>query len=425
MNKKLVDRLMGLKKTGLFDIFGSSVIVKVIGFLSSIVLVRLVSKEQYGVFTVSWNIYSIAMLASGLGAMYSMLQMASENNRDAIKKTAIYSYSWKYGLMSSFIICGIIILLGLFFPFSVKGANKLMLIMGMLPVFQFCVEYQSTYFRTERLNRLFSISNIVNVGMVLLFSVIGALIFNEKGFIFGRYIAYAILAVIGWLIWKVPAEFNKSSLQKKDKRDFSHIAWVSMTIAGISQLLYLIDVLVLGIVVPDETVVASYKVATIVPTALSFIPSALVTYIYPYFAENKDNPDWCIKKYRQLTIIIGSCNFVISSVLFAFAPFIIRIMYGSEYADALIPFRILSVSYFFSGTFKTIAGNLLVTQRKLKYNTFVAVLSGALNILLDVVLISNMGSVGAAYATLSIVILTSALNTGYLLHVLTKRKEEL
>ena len=64
-----------------------------------------------------------------------------------------------------------------------------------------------------------------------------------------------------------------------------------MVINALSQLLYLLDLFVIGIVDPQETIIASYKVATVIPTALIFIPNSLVIYIYPYFAEHKDDTE--------------------------------------------------------------------------------------------------------------------------------------
>ena len=86
MFKKLEVIIKKLKNTGLFDIFGSSIVVKIIGFMSSIILVRIVSKEDYGTFTIAWNIYSIAMLATGFGASYAILQLGCENIKDTTKK---------------------------------------------------------------------------------------------------------------------------------------------------------------------------------------------------------------------------------------------------------------------------------------------------------------------------------------------------
>ena len=424
MFKKLEVIIKKLKNTGLFDIFGSSIVVKIIGFMSSIILVRIVSKEDYGTFTIAWNIYSIAMLATGFGASYAILQLGCENIKDTTKKNRIFHYGWNYGITANIIIGIIIILLGFFFPFSVHKVAPLMFMMCFLPLIQFAVEYQAMYLRVEQKNHIYAIANIINVGLVFLFSMVGAYIIKEKGFIIGRYFAYILLVIIGIKYWNIPFSLKKSNISYTEKKDFRYVALISMINGGISQLLYLIDILILGIVVPNESVIASYKIATIIPTALSFIPTALVTYIFPYFSKNRNNGKWCLKRYGQIIGIMAIVNGIISMVLLIFSPVIIKIMYGNHYLDAVIPFRILVINYFFSGTFRSIAGNLLVTQRKLEFNTFVAIISGVLNIIADIVLILRFGAVGAAYATLIIVILCSSLNVGYLLITfINKRKK--
>lgn len=47
-----------LFKTGFFHIFGSSVINKIVTFASGIILVRILSKEEYGVYTYAENLLS-------------------------------------------------------------------------------------------------------------------------------------------------------------------------------------------------------------------------------------------------------------------------------------------------------------------------------------------------------------------------------
>ena len=412
------------KTTGLFDIFGSSIIVKVIGFLSSIILVRLVSKESYGIFSYAWNIYSIVMLMSGFGALYAVLQLGSEKPDDIVFKKNIYQYAWNNGAGINFFLGVVLLGIGLFLPLKISNAALLLCLMCFLPFVQYGSEYQTMYLRTERKNRQYGQANILNVGLVLIFSVIGAVAWEEKGFIFGRYVAYIALAIIGILAWRVPIAFKRVKLDKQSKKEFWYIALVSMINGGISQLLYLADVFVLGIVISDEIMIASYKVATTIPTALSFIPTALVTYIFPYFAKHKDDGKWCLKYYGIVTACMATLNGAIVLVLVFGAEFIIGFMFGTQYLDAVLPFRILAINYFFSGTFRAIAGNLLVTQRKLGFNTFVAFFSGIANIILDVVLIIKYNSVGAAYATLSVVLLSSFLNVGYLLYVYFKKSRK-
>ncbi len=116
-------------------------------------------------------------------------------------------------------------------------------------------------------------------------------------------------------------------------------------------------------------------------------------------------------------LYLGLFNALLSLVLFLFAPFIISVVFGEQYLDAVVPFRILCVSYIFSGTLGTISGNLLVTQRKLKFNLFVSVLSSALNTVLNCILIQKYGAAGAAWATLFTAVVSSAVSTSYLLYV--------
>lgn len=417
-----------MKKTGFFDIFGSTVFSKVVSFLSTIVLVRLVTKSQYGIFTYSWNIYSIAILFSGCGMCSAILQLACENHNDVKSKNAIYSYGMKYGALFNILLCIIILLIAFLYPFKLDGIRTMLLILALLPMAQYFSDYQIAYLRTEKKNHQYAILNCLNVTLVFAFSVMGAFIIQEKGFVVSRYIAFIILILFGYYAFHIPFNFRKDKITKQQSKDMWHIAVVSMINTGISQLLYLLDVFVLGIIIPNSTVVASYKVATIIPTALSFIPIALVTYVYPYFAENKNNSKWCLKRYKLILLGMGSINLFISLVLVIFAPMIVKLAFGSQYSDAVIPFRILSISYFFSGTFRVIAGNLLVTQRKLGFNFIVAFSSGLLNIVADVILIMNMGSSGAAIATLIVVIFTSVLNVTYLFysfsHVGRKKNSE-
>lgn len=422
---RLRELLTKLRNTGFFNIFGSSVLAKAITFLSSIVLVRLVSKSRYGIFTYSWNIYSIATLFSGLGMISATLQICCEKSGNEKEKNDIYSYGMRAGTFVNLFLCLVLLLIGLFFPFKMEGVKLMLCLLAALPILQYWNDYQTAYLRIEKRTKAYASLNVLNVLLVFLFSIVGAIFIQEKGFVISRYIAYAVLVFVGYRVCRIPFHWRGGALPIKQKADLWQIATVSMVNTGISQMLYLLDVFVLGAVIPDSSVVASYKVGTIIPTALSFIPGALVIYLYPYFAENRRNSKWCLQKYKLILLGMGSVNLMISTILVVFAPFIIKLMYGAQYLDAVVPFRILSVSYFFSGTFRVIAGNLLVTQRKLGYNTFVAVISGAVNVIADVVLITKMGSAGAAWATLAVVLLTSVLNVSYLLYTFSKAGKDL
>ena len=205
---------------------------------------------------------------------------------------------------------------------------------------------------------------------------------------------------------------------------FRNISIISLCNNALSQLLYLFDVFVIGVVIANEEILATYKVATIIPTAMMFVPQSVIVFVYPYFAEHRLDKKWCISNFKKLMVYFNLANIVITAMLVAGAPIIIRLVHGAKYLDAVPAFRILSLSYFFSAGFKSISGNLLVTQRKLKYNLFVSIMTGVVNIITDYILVSYMGSIGAAYTTLAVVILAGLLMTPYLLYSFNHIKED-
>ena len=99
---------------------------------------------------------------------------------------------------------------------------------------------------------------------------------------------------------------------------------------------------------------------------------------------------------------------------------VIRVFFGEAYAGVVPLFRLLAVNYCISGTFRIPAGNLLVTQRKLKFNLMTAILSGCVNIVADYLFITRWGAMGAAMATVLVVLITSVMNTGYLIYTFKK-----
>lgn len=421
--EKLLPKIKTLFKTGFFHIFGSSVINKIIAFMSSVVLVRILTKAEYGVFTYAWNIYSIILIFNGMGIESGVLQVSSEHSGDTEFGDRASNYGIRFGIKFDLFLGVIILLIGLFAPLKIEASREILCMLCILPMSQILFQMTTTYLRAQKRNQEFARLTVLNTALIFVVSAGCAFIFREKGLVFGYYAAYLSSFVVGLLIYHIRIFNNSMPLDGEERKGLLKIAVISMTNSGLSQLMYLLDVFVLGIVDPQETILASYKVATMIPSALAFIPLALITYLYPYFAEHRGDGNWCLKRYKQILLGLGGLNLLISVVLFTGAPMIIRLLFGEQYLDAVSVFRILSVNYFFSGTFRILSGNLLVTQRKLKFNLFVAIVSSLTNVVADYFFIQWWGSIGAALATVLVVYVSSVLSTTYLIHTFRQNRE--
>lgn len=419
--KTITSKVKQLFRTGFFHIFGSSIINKIIAFLTSVILVRILTKAEFGVFTYAWNIYSLIIIMNGMGIESGVLQVSSERSGNLEYANRVSNYGVRFGLKFNCILFVIILCVGLFAPLKIDGTRELLCMLCILPMAQLLFQLTTAYLRAQKRNQEFARLTVINTIIILVVSAIGAVVLREKGLILGYYIAYVSSFLIALVFFRVKLFNDSTALNKSESNALLKISAITMINNGLSQLMYLLDVFILGIIDPEETVLASYKVATMIPTALGFIPLALIVYLYPYFAEHQNDKGWCIKTYKQTILGFGLFNMIIAIILFFGAPIIIQIVFGPQYLDAVLIFRILSVNYFFSGTFRILSGNLLVTQRKLKFNLFVAIVSSIINIITDYLFIQWWGSVGAALATSLVVLVSSCLSTFYLIHVFLKK----
>ena len=411
--------------TGFGHIFGAKTINQVFAFASNFILIRVLSKGEYGIYSYAFNIYSFFALAIGFGMESACMQVCSEK----LKASEDADRNMRFGILfgSGFnLILGVLIVLGaMFIPLPLAGVREVLWLFALMPLVTSLFNLAQTYFRYHLMNAEYSKCSVLNTGLILIGSVAGAVFFQTPGLIIFREAAMLLTVFLSVWIYRFPLKriLTAARISVKEKLDMLKLAAISMLNIATGQLLYLIDVFLIGVLISDELIVASYKTATIVPNALLFIPTALVVYIYPYFAQNQDDKGWVRQKYFLVLKYFGIFNLMISLMLIILAPLIIRILFGAQYLDAVAAFRILSLSYFFSATFRKTTGNLLVTQRKLHVNFWIGVMEGVLNIVSNWFLIQFMGAVGAAVTTLVICIVSSAVSVGYFITYLSKSGE--
>ncbi|HHP5737872.1 oligosaccharide flippase family protein [Bacillus paranthracis] len=412
------DLIKKIKNKGFFHIFNASFLNKIIQFCSGIFLVRVLTKEDFGVYSYAQNILNMVLLVSGLGTIYALMQFGSESTDDS-KRNVYFRYGLKIGFIFNFLLMIGIILFSNFFPFEIERAQHIVLLMCFMPICMYAFELIQTYFRTGLYNVEFSKLSTTNTFFIFVFSILGAIVYGIQGVVVSTYIAYTLSIVLGiFLIKKKNIWSSVSKLNKGEKVDFLKYSSVSMLNNAISQLVYLADLFIIGILIKDVNIIASYKAATILPFALNFIPISLMTFVYPYFAKNKDDKIWIKEKLLLMQKFLIIFNLLLSIFLIISAPLVIKIIFGEQYLDSVNIFRVLCISYFIASSFRIPAGNILVMMRKVNYIFYVNLVTGILNIGLDIILINQFSIWGAVTTTIIIIMTTSILYNIYLYRIL-------
>lgn len=255
---------------------------------------------------------------------------------------------------------------------------------------------------------------------------LGAWFFGIAGTAVGKYLSYLMPIVIGFCWMKKhdsAAAGDAFILPSVKKKEMVKYGLLIVLTNSVSSVLSYFDTYLVGKIITDEIVLADYKVATVIPHALNFIPICCMTMIYPYFVEQKDDKKWIIKNTHKIQLLLGVISLAISVGGFLLAPYIIRFVFGEQYITAVPVFRVLMLTFFISCTFRIPIGNVLTMMHLVKVNFWLSVAECGVNIVADVILIKKLGSIGAAYATFFITVLSSVLS-GIYFHLFLSRKKE-
>ena len=419
MIQKLLKKLRGMGKEGLFHIFGSGAFAKIGGLISSVVVIRGLPKAAYGSFVDANNLYSYLAAFIGLGLHNAVMQYCSENISDD-RRHAIYGYSLKSGMLGNFLLTAAVLGLSLW-----KGAmgqtteaNYLLMMCG-LPFITYLDHYFQIILRVKLKNADYAKTNMVYVIFHVGGNIVMTLLWGVPGLIFSMYLAHGIASLrSAWVLNRdglfAGIRTTPVRLERKDHREYLNYALVYALTTFASAVLVLLDVTCLGLVLGEAEILADYKVAATIPSACLFIPGSLTIYFYPKmvkaFSESRSTGAAQLK--NLVKIYLGVNGFITLGMLVA-APLVIWLIFGDKYANVVPIFRILSVNYL-AASMRNLTSHVFAVLKKVKANLVFSILSGVLNIGLNLLLIPRLGSPGAAYATLTVTCFILMLNGIYL-----------
>ena len=391
----------------------ASGINKLISLLLSIVIVRILSKEEYGLFSFAFNKVSIIMVFSGFGITSGILQFCSESI-SLEKKKQYYKFGLVFGVIANLILCLLLFLYGATGSMEMQGSTEYLFYLVMLPLVAFCYEFGNTVLRTQ--DHMVEYANSTNINSVVFaaVSILLAVLIGVYGYIIGYYTSYII--AVGYIMWVLFSGqglgiWKSIKIQWLDIKPLLSFSIICMLTNSLSNVLGYIDWEMVGQIIPNAEVLAAYKIGSGIPSQATFITAAIVTAVYPNFAKNQGNYPWLKTNISKLLLGLLVINGIVAAVLFFGAELIIQILYGPEYSDAVLMLKISSVGYLLSSTIRIPFGTLLLSMRKVSFNLVVCAISGVLNVILDLLLIPKYGSMGAVFTSVIVILVSGVMSS--------------
>lgn len=418
--KLKINEITSNLKVSILSSFSANVINRIVSMLSLMVITRLLSQVEYGIWSYALNIYSYLLLITGFGLLTGALQFGTEcNGRE--RAYGYFKYCTEKGEVINFSLIIAFAIVFFFTRISIEEAKIFIITILPFLLLEYIISMGETILITQ--NRITQYANILNINTFFIaVGTCGGAIFGLKGVIIGRYFACLFTIFYLFIIIKkdILCIFKADNLKKSEKKKLWHYSVFVGTSSALNCLVYYLDITLIASLLKNATEVGIYKVGTLIPNALQFIPNCIVIAILPNIIYKRKDIFNLKRTLKKTYLALFTLNSVIVFVLVFASPTVIKILSGDKYIDSVPVLKVLLIGYFFSGTFRGLSVNLLAAFHKVHFGLFISLVSCFLDIVLTYWFIKVYGMIGAAYATLLVDFITAMISFGYFILLIKK-----
>ena len=397
--KNIKRMLTILWEKGLFHIMAGTFMTKMVAFFGSIFLVRVLSKQEYGILSYLENIYSYVFVVAGMGVSNAILRYVVLGETLS-EKYSYFSYACKRGLIWNCVLIICVVAGSHFFPHPdvySSSAYLLNVLIFAMP-FQYIIDNVLCNERAMFSNQRYAVYSLFFTFSIIMTKVLSGKLGGVVGVVYSQTILYVILAALFYFLTlkRYYIGIKRNKVEHSLKREINWYSIQYMVTNGLWAIFMLNDTFLLGRFGSGPEIIADYKVAYAIPGSVSLLSTAIGIFITPHFVKNEKNIEWIRKNY--LLSYISTAVFVgtLCLGLSILAKPIIRILYGEQYLNNIKIMRILLLASFFNCGLRYTTANILAAMGKVKYNMVVSLTGILLQLSINIKIIPLFGAEGIA-----------------------------
>lgn len=390
----------------------SSIFNRVFDLISIFLLVSYLSIDDFGRFTSIFAYVSLCAIFIDFGMGSILIRECARNDKTALE---LMRSGFLVGLVMSFfvIIASYITLDLLDYPEEIKN------------LFWYAIFAVLVSSRFKSFRKIFEVMFIANfkVGWISIFNVLSRILFIVFIYLIVRLsnsVSHAVLLavvvdVLGTfllvILYTKNFEFPKLSWNWPRIKYLISESWPLLLSSSANIINLRIDIIIItGMVtkgILTESDIGLYRFGTFIPEALSFLPFAITTPLFPILSKKFTVDKQAFLNVYKLTVkYLMFIALPIIMYLFIEIDEIMQLLVNNsllslneDYLQSIPVIRILLFSEVF--VFGYVAfGTVLITSDNQRLNLVITLISAGSNIVLNYLLIAPYGIRGAAYATL-------------------------
>lgn len=332
------------------------------------------------------------MPISGFGLHQSLIRFGSLSN-DEKEKKAIFLYVFKRGVLASILLISIILASSFFINFQFESTRFFINILSFLILPYFTLEIIKAFFRLKHQNKLYAWSEVVfNVTFVLSVYIL-SYFFKEIGYSIALIVPFIITSLM--FLPKLNINFKQEINIKYKTLSFWKYGFFTSLSNVATQLLFAIDILLIGYYLKNAEMVTNYRYISLIPFSLLFLPRVFITTDFVSFTEKIYDKDYIRNYIKSYILFFSIISFFLFIISFLFSNYILLFL-GKSFLKYDQEFLILIIGVIGIYILRGLFGNLLSSIGKAHINFYIALFGLLINVISNFYLIPIYGIKGAA-----------------------------
>lgn len=390
-------------------------------FISGVIIIRMLSREEFGLISLSYVIVTILAMVSSLGLVNGVPRFLAKYKATGkdYNFSSIASAALSISLMASLLIA-ILVYTGAESIASLLSKPDLVYVIRVFSVmipFLVLLSILTAVFRgigQAKPKLIFQeiVVNALRLIFVIFVAVIGQ---HYVGIIFA-YVASVLVAAIMYYFYARRHLPGKLGFTLKLAKA-NELLFFSINLLGLSLIMLLMSqvaVLILGYLQPADQV-ALYS-APLRLAKLLQIPLLAMSFLYLPFATMLFESGRQHEMQRlYLRVTKWTCYLAMPVFLaFVFEPeFIVTLLFGAKYLSSAPVLMVLAIGFFFS-TLLGLNGQTLMSFGRTKEIMIATVLGLGANVIFGILLVPEYGAVGSAYSVAIGLLVSNIIMSAYL-----------
>ena len=408
-----------INRSGSYVLF-STMAARVLSFLGSWIALQLIEAKELGVILFAYCIVQFIIPIGGFGLHQSLIRYGALLKSED-EKQQLFSYVLKKGIVASIAIILILVGIGYFIPFQFDKTYGYFSILSLSILTVFILEIIKIQFRLQHKNRLYAITefwyNIILTGLIFGLSYL----FQGMGYIIALIVSPVLTAL--FFIKKLNVKLHIKNNLKITNLSFWKYGFFGGLSSVVTQLLILIDIILIGYLIDDPVAVTNYRYISIIPFSLLFLPRVFITTDFVTFTEKIHQKDYINRYIKNYMLFFGVVSILLLLFSYFFAEQILYI-FGVEYMDYADSFLILIMGIVGIYIFRGLFGNLLSSIGKIELNYYIISIAIVINVISNYYLIPLYGIKGAAITSAILMWFTGILSWLSFLYFFRKNRYE-